>query len=167
MRARVGKNGENGFTLIEMVVVVGIIGLMMAGVSVTVGNVTNAKLRSAASRISNSLRFAFNRARVTGNFVRLAMDLDKGVIWLEASEEKVALRKGQEQQVTTDSEEGKRVSQTKRTPMLPLGDLSESEDGEGPVGIDAKGLLEGYEQDLKPVTRKKSFFQPVGGVGGQ
>ena len=60
---------EGAFTIIEMMVVIGIIGLLMGAAIFSVRSVTKADLRSAASRTAATFRFAFDRATMTGNTV--------------------------------------------------------------------------------------------------
>ena len=146
--------------MIEIMVVVAIIGLMMGAVTLTVRNVGRSRLRSAASRTAATLRFAFDRATMTGNYLRLVLDLDKGEIWLEISEDRVSLGKGREQHHTTDERDVEAKSSGTRRPT-PLLFGADDEDDEAAFGIDKQELKRLYERDLAPVARPKALFKPL------
>jgi prepilin-type N-terminal cleavage/methylation domain-containing protein len=161
---------SGGFTLIELVAVVAIIGLMLSAATIAFRNVTRAKLRSAASRTAATMRFAFDRATMTGDTYRLALDLDRGEFWLESSVGRVTIREGREQHHTTDEKEAGPQADpaggSRPMPLMPFGGIgggAEGEAGEGAglFGVDADALKQQYEQDLAPVARPKSLFEPV------
>lgn len=82
--------------MVVMAIMVGV--LVVAGVSFRA--LTKADLRSAAFRTASAVRYTFDRATMTGMYMRLAFDLDKGRIWIEASENMLSLRAGREQHTT-------------------------------------------------------------------
>ena len=170
---------QPGFTIMEVMVVVAIFGLLMAASTLTLRNITRSELRSAARRTASAMRFAFDRATMTGMYIRLAFNLDKGEIWVETSTDRVSLRSARDQQANRgkESEEaseqaGKPAKPKPMTkPLLPLlgGNKSEpgsmgGEPGEGPQGIDAKALTEEWEADLAPAERPQPHFQPMKGL---
>lgn len=162
---------EQAFTLIEVLLVVTVVALLLGGATYTVRNVTRSQLRSAASRTAAAMRFAFDRALVTGSTIRLAIDMDRGVMWLERSSQGFALRAGRDQHATTDAKEAEDATQTsKRSPLTSLlggmmGTDEEGEDGqEGIAGIDAAALVKAYEADLEPIKRPKALFEPLKGL---
>ncbi|MCC6750798.1 MAG: prepilin-type N-terminal cleavage/methylation domain-containing protein [Deltaproteobacteria bacterium] len=155
-----------GFTLIEMMVVVAVVGLLLGAATMTFRNVTRSDLRSAASRTAAALRVAFDRTTMTGETVRVALDLEKGEYWLESSSDRVALRKGVEQHATTGVEGKPKEEKKSRMPGLPMGlgkGGAEEGDGEGTMGIDTAALKAEYEADLQPVARPKARFAPLKG----
>jgi hypothetical protein len=78
---------------------VAIIGLLIAASALALQNVMRSELRSAASRTAAAMRFCFDRATMTGQHVRLVFDIEKGEIRFEASEDRVRLKSGSEQNV--------------------------------------------------------------------
>lgn len=162
----------NGFTLIEMVMVVAIMGLLIGAASLTLRNISRSDLRSAARRTAAAMRFAFDRAAMTGTYLRLAMNIDTGEIWIEASEERVVLPTGQNSSDTDTGKEKAEVTKSNSTKtsrksslsLLGGGKIAEGEGAEGEgeaIGIDAQSLKEEWEADLAPVSRPTPQFQPV------
>jgi prepilin-type N-terminal cleavage/methylation domain-containing protein len=77
-----------GFTLIEVMVVLLIVGIIMTlgvrGFSV----VSKGNLREGSAHLAGAIRFLFNRASVTGKHHRLVIDLSEGRYWAEVSDDK-------------------------------------------------------------------------------
>lgn len=165
------RHASNGFTLLEVLIVLAIVALLMGGVTVGLRALLSTQLRSGASRTAAAMRAAFQRAMLTGKTLRLAIDLDKGKLWLEVSDRSVALRGGAEQQVTTDeheAESGEPAPAPKAPGLMPFGMGGGSEEGgdeELPSGIDVKQLLAQHERDLEPVRRAKALFKPFKAAG--
>src|SRR5215470_4116404 len=82
MRAR-----RRGFTLIEIMVVLAIVALFMTGVIVSARSLVKTDLRSASSQMASGIRYLFDRARSTGKYYRLVIDLDAGRYWAEVSDD--------------------------------------------------------------------------------
>lgn len=165
------RSTEAGFTLLEMLVVIALLGLLLGAAALTISNVTKADLRSSAVRTANLIRFAFNRARMRGTYMRVTFDFKKRVMWLEESEDRVTLRKGREQHATDDaSERAPKAAAAPAPSAIPMGLLpgsedDEGEDGEDSLGIDTAALKQAYEADLSPVERAKTLFKRVPVLG--
>jgi general secretion pathway protein H len=170
------RRTEGGFTIIEVMMVVGIFGLLLGAAVMSFRNIARSDLRSAASRTAAAMRFSFDRATMTGSYIRLAFNLDKGEIWAEASEDRVTLRAGREQHVAgegKDQPDGRPAAKktTKAPPMLPFFGPptkpgEEGKEGEpSSSGIDAKKLTAEWEADKAPIERPRPRFQPLKGVG--
>lgn len=64
------------------------IAAMLAGVAViSVQNLTHADLRSSAVELSGAIKFNYDRAIMEKRIQRLGMDLDKGVWWIEYTDD--------------------------------------------------------------------------------
>lgn len=169
-----------GFTIMELMIVVAIIGLMLAASTLALQNVMRTELRSAASRTANAMRFCFDRATMTGKHLRLVFDLEKGEIWIEASEDKVSLRSGSEQHVTSDKEQreagalGPRQRRKKQpipffSPPVAEGAAGEgeeegSEDEGFEPGISHDEIMRDFEHDIQPVSRSRAKFSRLKGM---
>lgn len=160
------------FTLVEMMIVIAIIGMMLAVGTYTLRNLTRANLREAAAGSSAAMRFAFDRALMTGTYVRLAIDLEHSRMWLEVSKDRVSLRHGREQHATDKrkrpGEDEDNDGLVTRKPLLPFG-LGGGATGGGGEGdeapFDVKALVKAYERTLKPVERHKARFNKLTGPG--
>jgi prepilin-type N-terminal cleavage/methylation domain-containing protein len=172
------RHVDDGFTIIEIMMVVGIFGLLLGAAVMGFRNIARSDLRSAASRTAAAMRFSFDRATMTGNYIRLAINIDKGEIWPEASEDKVTLRAGGEQHTGGDSKDpaDDKPALKKSAPKAPLMPFltpptkpgEEGKEGEASAsapGIDTKQLTAEWEADKAPVERPRPRFQPLKGAG--
>jgi len=171
------RSTASGFTIIEMMVVIAIAGLLLAAATLSFYNIIRSDLRSAASRTAAAMRFAFDKATMTGMSIRLALDLEKGQIWLEGSEDRVTL--GRDGEVLSDREhrpeqqqegEGEGTGERpkkKPSPALEMfglgGDASE-EEGMFQPGIDATQMMREVDRDMAPIQRAPAKFTPLKGM---
>jgi general secretion pathway protein H len=82
---------EAGFTLVEIMVVLVIVGLI-AGMSIRgLRALTKSDLRASVSHLSGAMRYLFNRAATTGKYHRLVIDVEKGRYWAEVSDDQFYL----------------------------------------------------------------------------
>lgn len=85
------RRRSRGFTLIETIIVLGLIALLVGGVMVGIGAGRQAEVSRASNQLANTIRFAFNKARVTGTYYRLLIDLDKGTFSLQRGDGRMYL----------------------------------------------------------------------------
>jgi general secretion pathway protein H len=156
----------------EMMVVVAVVGLLIAAATLSLYNILRSDLRSAASKTAGAMRFAFDKATMTGMTIRLAMDLEKGQVWLEGSEQRVTLGKEgalSEREARPEGEEEEEGGGGSMLPLFGLGgggggeDEGDEEGGFQP-GIDADQLKKEAEFDLAPVERAAAKFKPIKGM---
>jgi general secretion pathway protein H len=118
---RSGGAASGGFTLIEVMVVLLIIGLL-AGLGVSgFRAVTKGDLRESTAHLSGAIRYLFDRASITGKYHRLVLDLSGGKYWAEVSDDRFYApneaetpadrRKREEDEATADEDERKRLEQ--------------------------------------------------------
>ena len=65
-------------TLVEVLIVLAIAGLVIGSVIGGLGSSRQAEVTRATNQMANTVRFAFNKARVTGTYYRLLINLDTG-----------------------------------------------------------------------------------------
>lgn len=70
-------------TLIEVLIVMGLMALILGAVVVGSGQRNSAKLHHSATMITGAIRVGFSRASATSKTIRLVMDFDANEIWLE------------------------------------------------------------------------------------
>lgn len=85
------RRASRGFTLIETIIVLGLLALMVGGVLVGLGAGRQAEVSRASNQLANTVRFAFNKARVTGTYYRLLIDIDKGTFTLQRGDGRMYL----------------------------------------------------------------------------
>jgi general secretion pathway protein H len=90
------SRARRGFSLVEIMVVIAIVGLMM-GVSVYgLRAVAKSDLRSSSAKMAGAIRYCFDRAVTTGSYFRLVVDLDGNKYWAERSDDRTYLAAGKE-----------------------------------------------------------------------
>src|SRR3954463_1194113 len=79
---------DAGFTLIEIIIVLAIVGLIMSLGVKGFQSLNRSDLRASASHLAGAMRFLFDRASTTGKTHRLVIDLEGGRYWAEVSDDK-------------------------------------------------------------------------------
>lgn len=80
-----------GFSLIETLVVLGIIAIVSSGAVFGFRTLVKSELRGAAGKLAGAIRYSYDRAISTGAYYRLHFDLDQQTYRLERSESRVLL----------------------------------------------------------------------------
>ncbi|MEX1365096.1 MAG: prepilin-type N-terminal cleavage/methylation domain-containing protein [Nannocystaceae bacterium] len=80
-----------GMTLIEIMIVMGVVALMAGMVVIGFGAGRNAEVSRATNQIANLVRYGYDKARVTGDYYRLLIDLDEGTITLQQGDDRMYL----------------------------------------------------------------------------
>lgn len=91
MFRRAPSRTNDGFTLIEVILVVAIMAVVVTGATFGLGAITRTRLRSASFKVMSATRFAYNRAITQGTTTRLRFDFEKNTIAIEESDTPVTL----------------------------------------------------------------------------
>jgi general secretion pathway protein H len=172
-----------GVTLIEILLVVGLIAALTGMVMSGSGALGGMRLRSAASLISGSVRTALTRANSMGHPVRLVFDLESGRIRLEETRDRMLRVRSAEEgakggaQAATDAEKAaaeyaREIIQGPRAPsagFVPVPGYAV--DGDDPalgreLGIGIRYLQVQTEHDVEPRAEGHAYlyFWPGGGT---
>ncbi len=81
-----GRRGD-GFTLIELILVLVIMGLLTALVTPAITSLTGLKLKTAARKVAAGLRYARSQAVATGSDYQVVFNLEKGEMTIESLKE--------------------------------------------------------------------------------
>jgi general secretion pathway protein H len=103
--ARTGHS--RGFTLVELMIVVGVIGLVTAAVVPALASLTGADARQSAGELAGSLRYLFDTAALRHATCRMTLDLDAHAYWAECAPGKAGIARDQEK-AASDEELEKR-----------------------------------------------------------
>src|SRR5437867_86190 len=90
------RGRTRGFTLIEIMVVLAIVGLLLTGVIASARSLAKTELRSASSQMASGIRYLFDRARSTGKYYRLVIDIDANRYWAEVSDDRFLMLREKE-----------------------------------------------------------------------
>jgi general secretion pathway protein H len=78
------KKHQKGFTLIELVVVIAILGFMIALVAPRLGEIGEANLKRSARHLTGMIRFLHEESQAKKRVFRLRFDIHEGNYWVEA-----------------------------------------------------------------------------------
>ncbi|MBK9757205.1 MAG: hypothetical protein IPO88_27650 [Nannocystis sp.] len=78
-------------TLVEVLIVLAISALLIGGVATGLGAGRQAEVSRATNQLANTIRFAFNKARVTGSYYRLLINLDDGAFSMQRGADRMYL----------------------------------------------------------------------------
>jgi type II secretory pathway pseudopilin PulG len=86
------SRSQAGVTLIEIIVVLGLMALMIAVAAPSLRSVLGADKRKASQEVAATLRAVYEEAVVRNQPMRVAYDLDARTYWVEASDSAVIFR---------------------------------------------------------------------------
>jgi general secretion pathway protein H len=164
-----------------MVVIV-LVAMLMVGVVMGTGSVTNARVKSGATGIISAIRVAYNRASSTSKSQRVVLDMDHAKISLEESSMPMLVRRDDEVTVTGGAEastpqEREALKETERIlkgpqapkpsfkPITALGFEAEGKDGkELGRGVEIKRFEVARAKNPQPQTEGRAYlyFWPGG-----
>jgi len=119
---------DKGFTLIELILVLVIVGFLTSLVAPAITSLTGLKLKTATRKMAAGLRYARSQAVTTGSEYQVVFDMGKGEMIIESLEEEEKpysysddYEDGEEEELNGEEEEddsAKRIKKRK-TYMIP------------------------------------------------
>jgi general secretion pathway protein H len=97
------SNRNRGFSLLEIMVVLLLIGVFTAIAIPTFRSITGSKLKSTANQLQGLIRDTYARASLSGKTCRIIFDMDKKEYWVEESSD-VVKAKNKEQEEAEEKE---------------------------------------------------------------
>ncbi|MBK6917639.1 MAG: prepilin-type N-terminal cleavage/methylation domain-containing protein [Deltaproteobacteria bacterium] len=85
------RRRQAGITLIEILIVLAVLGLMVGMLVVGFGAGKQAEVGRATNQIANTIRYGFDKARVSGSYYRLLIDLEDGSFTLQEGDDAMYL----------------------------------------------------------------------------
>jgi general secretion pathway protein H len=177
-----GRARARGFTLIEILLVVGLMAIMSAVIVSGSGALSGTRMRSAGALIMSSVRVAMTRANSIGRPVRLVFDIDAGRLMLEETRGRMlrvlthdeGAKAGAEAATEAEQEAAeyaKEIVQGPRAPLAAFSPVASFADGEDAaagreLGKDIRFLQVQTEHDTEPRVEGRAYlyFWPGGGT---
>jgi len=165
------RSREDGFTLIEVILAVALLGLLGASAIRGIQSIAKSEIRSTVSRIAGSMRYLFDRASTTGKVHRLVLDFDENKYWAEVSNDRFYIPRDRETEQSRheEFERIQRLQEAKKKREEEGLPAEEPEEGEkGGIGFGfgmGAGMGSGthtIDRYLpKPYEAKPARFQPM------
>jgi general secretion pathway protein H len=92
------RTAERGFTLVELLVVIGVLGLLAAAAVPAIESVTGANARKAAGELAGTMRYLFDTAALRPATCRLAIDMGERTFWPECARGRAGVAKDPERE---------------------------------------------------------------------
>jgi len=178
-----GRQRARGFTLVEVILVVGLMAIMSAIVVSGSGMLSGTRMRSAGALIMSSVRAAMTRANSIGRPVRLVFDLDSGRVLMEETRGRMLRVTNHEEgakagaQAATEAElqaaeyarevvQGPRAPQASFTPVESFASDSDDPALGRELGKDIRFVQVQTEHDAEPRVEGRAYlyFWPGGGT---
>jgi prepilin-type N-terminal cleavage/methylation domain-containing protein len=145
---------QSGFTLLELLVVLALLGLVMAMVVRGGRSLANSDLRSSATKMSGAIRYLFDRASTTGKIHRLVIDFDEGRYWAEVSDDRIYMAHEKETEQTREEEAATAAREAEEAKQQ---EEQGGGEGEGPA-ID---ITRYQPQEFRPKKARFSSFKEM------
>lgn len=130
-----GHRDQSGFTLIEILVVVGLIAMVMAFAVPQAGMALKINITNSTRELATTIRSMHDEAVLKGGVYRLALDIERGQYWVESGDRDFLMRSQEQEELErrrnerrTDDEKAKHkepfalaASVTKKKLSLPAG----------------------------------------------
>lgn len=86
-RGEIRAARQRGLTLIEILIVLMIVGMIMWSASMSMGAGNQAEVVRSTNQLASMVRFAYDRARFTGQYYRIHVDFDERSFQLQRADE--------------------------------------------------------------------------------
>ena len=181
-RAATRTRHERGFTLVEMLLVVGLMAILSAVIVSGTGALSGTRMRTAGALIMSSIRAAMTRANSIGRPVRLVFDIDAGRLMLEETHGRMLRVTNHEEgakagaEAATEAEQqaaeyARDIVQGPRAPAATFSPVASFADGEDPalgreLGKDIRfvQVQTEHDADARVEGRAYLYFWPGGGT---
>lgn len=151
---------SRGLTLIEIMIVVGVLALMVGMLVIGFGAGRNAEVSRTTNQVANLVRYGYDKARVTGDYYRILINLDESTIALQEGSDRMYLPATDRDGKIIELDPGKLEEQAERDKRAEesYNRSVQSEvygQGSGGGGEDAGDALDPYAVSRREVPRRR------------
>jgi len=158
---------QRGMTLIEVLIVIGVLALMVGMLVIGFSSGRNAETTRKVNQVANLVRYGYDKARVTGHHFRLLIDFEKKTAMLQEGDSRMYLPATDRDGNLVEYDEGKAEDQAARDERAEQSfnqSVQAEAVGAAPVG-DTDGAAQGATYDdvldpYKPHPRKVPRRKP-------
>lgn len=100
------KQRRNGFTLLEIVVSIAVVSLILGVVISRMDTMLEWDMKKASNKLASTMRYLYNKAASEGLYIRLVLDIDENVYWVEATTDPFVISTGEEMEAKASAQEG-------------------------------------------------------------
>jgi general secretion pathway protein H len=150
-----------GFTLIEVMVVLAIAALLVGASVQGLRSLRKADLREATTQMSGSMRYLFDRASTTGKIHRLVIDLEQGMYWAEVSDDRFYIPREAESERTLHEREDKEAEEDQEDAKKREQAAREAESGKGAAANSSFDLSKLEVSDFRPKRARFASFKDL------
>jgi prepilin-type N-terminal cleavage/methylation domain-containing protein len=98
------RSRAGGFTLLELLIVVVLLGLVMGLAVRGMRALIKSDMRGSAVKMAGAIRYLFDRASTTGRIHRLVIDFEQNKYWAEVSDDRYYMPREKETELSREAE---------------------------------------------------------------
>jgi len=144
LKGRVGS--RRGFTLLEIVVSIAVISLILGVAISRMDTMLEWDMKKASGKLASTIRYLYNKATVEGLYIKLVLDFEEQVYWVEATSDPFVLSTGEEEAA---SKKGGFFDRKQEG--------AEGEEAAGEGAAAAETMEEGSEEDYAIKPKEPTF----------
>jgi len=154
------SRANRGFTLLEVMIVIAIIGIASGVALSSLGSLTGAELRTQTNRISAAIRHAYNRSVADGMYMRMVLNIETDRYWVEGSYTPTFIPAQARSEGEANDGKTAKDKDDEDAPVVPKNDfvrIIEEVGMDKGIGIDGV-ITAGQEDEFKSGTAHIYFF---------
>lgn len=155
-RLHIRPKGHSGFTLIEVMLVIAIVGLVSVGMVGSFRALARTELRNNAVKMAGAIRYLFDRASTTGKMHRLVIDFDEGKYWAEVSDDRFYAASAKETEETREQEAEARLEEEEEEKKR-----EEQREASGESGDSTYDISQYQPEEFKPKRARFNAFKEM------
>ena len=97
-RSKSANNSRLGFTLLELIVAIALIGLLVGLAVPRLDRYLEIDMKKASNRLASTIRYLYNKSATERLYLRLVFDIGEQTYWVEATRDPVMIASPEEQE---------------------------------------------------------------------